>query len=79
MHRFEDDLESALREPRGTKEEPFTGHAEVWYDRAYTMAISEMPERLKGNEIAVEDEAKFVDFSRSAMWLAKEHVFIDKR
>ena len=30
-------------------------------------------------EIAVEDERKFIDFSRSAMWIGKEHVFIDKR
>jgi hypothetical protein len=30
-------------------------------------------------EIAVEDEAKFIDFKKSAMWVAKERVFIDRR
>jgi hypothetical protein len=29
-------------------------------------------------ELLVEDEAKFVDFKRSALWVAKEHVFIDR-
>ena len=79
VHRYEDELDSALREPRGTKEEPFTGHAELWFDRAGMMSGLEMPERLKANEIAMDDEKKFIDFSRSAMWVAKEHVFIDKR
>jgi uncharacterized protein (TIGR02118 family) len=79
VHRFEDDLEAALREARGTREESFTGHAELWFDRLGMMAGLGMPERLRANQIAAEDEAKFVDFSRSAMWVAKEHVFIDKR
>jgi hypothetical protein len=79
VHRFEDELETALREARGTTEASFTGHAELWLDRLGMMAGAGMPERLKGNEIAAADESKFIDFSRSAMWLAKEHVFIDRR
>jgi uncharacterized protein (TIGR02118 family) len=79
VHRFEDDLEIALREARGTKEAPFTGHAELWFDRLGMLSGLQMPERLKANEIAMKDETNFVDFSRSAMWVAKEHVFIDKR
>ena len=79
VHRFEDELEGALREARGTKEEPFTGHAELWFDRVEMMTGMEMPERIKANRIALEDESKFIDFSRSAMWVAKEHVFIDRR
>jgi len=38
-----------------------------------------MPERVKALEIAIEDERNFIDFTRSAMWMAKEHVFIDRR
>ncbi len=29
--------------------------------------------------IAIADEAKFIDFKRSAMWIGKERVFIDRR
>jgi hypothetical protein len=79
VHRYEDELDSALREPRGTKEEPFTGHAELWFDRTDMMAGAGMPERVKAAEIAREDESKFVDFTKSAIWMAKEHVFIDRR
>lgn len=75
VHRVEDELEQALREARGTQTEPYMGHAEVWFDRAGIQAVTE--ERRLANQRAIEDEAKFIDFSRSAMWLGKEHVFVD--
>ena len=62
---------------RGTTTEPYTGHAELWYDRrAFGNAI---PERARGGEMAVADESNFIDFKRSAMWIAKERVFVDVR
>jgi len=77
VHRVEDELEAALRQARGTVTEPYTGHAELWYDRrAWGNAI---PERVRGGELAVADESKFIDFERSAMWIAKERVFVDLR
>ena len=77
VHRVEDELESALRQARGTTTEPYTGHAELWYDRrGWGGAI---PERTRGGELAVADESKFIDFKRSAMWIAKERVFVDVR
>ncbi|MFO7963349.1 MAG: EthD domain-containing protein [Desulfobacterales bacterium] len=79
VHRFEDELEKGLREARGTKEPPFMGHAELWFDRTGMMTGFEMPERIRANEAAYADESKFIDFSRSAMWVAKEHVFVDRR
>jgi uncharacterized protein (TIGR02118 family) len=77
VHRVEDELEAALRQARGTRDDPYTGHAELWYDRrAWGVAI---PERARGGELAVADESKFIDFKRSAMWIAKERVFVDVR
>ena len=77
VHRVEDELEGALRQARGTTTEPYTGHAELWYDRrAFGNAI---PERARGGEMAVADESNFIDFKRSAMWIAKERVFVDVR
>lgn len=78
VHRFEDELEAALREARGTTVEPYTGHAELWYDRG-ELSSPPTPERLRMAELAVEDESKFIDFPRSAMWIAKERMFIDWR
>lgn len=79
VHRYEDDLEQQLRASRGTTVAPYTGHAEAWFDRSELMTIANTPEGKKAMEIAVEDEAKFIDFSKSAMWIAKERVFIDQR
>ena len=77
VHRYEDELEGALREVRGTTVEPYTGHAELWFDRPGTAAAA--PERARGGQLAIEDESKFIDFARSSMWLAKEWVFVDYR
>jgi uncharacterized protein (TIGR02118 family) len=79
VHRYEDDGEKQLRASRGTQVAPYIGHAEAWFDRAELATIAGTPEAKRAMEIAVEDEAKFIDFKRSAMWVAKEHVFIDRR
>jgi len=79
VHRYEDELESVLREVRRTLTEPYTGHAELWFDRADVSAATTTPERTRGQQLAEEDESKFIDFARSSMWLAKEHVFVDYR
>ena len=79
VHRYEDELEGVLREARGTVVEPYTGHAELWFERADRSSGVTTPERVRGEQLAVEDESKFIDFARSATWLAKEHVFIDYR
>ena len=79
VHRFEDEMENALRDARGTKTEAYAGHAELWLDRKDMVAGAGMPERAKANQLAYEDEKNFIDFSKSAMWFGKEHVFIDRR
>jgi uncharacterized protein (TIGR02118 family) len=79
VHRFEDELQGVMREARGTVAEPYTGHAELWFDRATRSPASATPESARGAQRAVEDESKFIDFSRSVMFLAKERVFVDNR
>lgn len=79
VHYCPNDSESLLTEPRGTIVPPYTGHAEAWFDRADLMSMANVPEANRAMEIAIEDEAKFIDFKRSAMWIGKERVFIDRR
>jgi uncharacterized protein (TIGR02118 family) len=79
VHRFEDDLEQELRASRGTRVAPYTGHAEAWFDRADLALMGSTPEGKRAMQIAVEDEANFIDFANSAIWLAKERLFIDRR
>ena len=77
VHRLEDELEEGLRASRGTKVPGYTGHAELWFDRS-VLGVS-TPERQEAGRRAIEDESTFIDFQRSCMWLAKEHVFVDHR
>lgn len=79
VHRYEDEYELILRKKRGTLTEPYMGHAELWFDRAARKAGADMPERIHARQLALEDEGKFIDFSRSCMWTAKEGVFVDHR
>ena len=37
------------------------------------------PENKAASRRAYEDEANFIDFSRSSMFLTKEHVIVDRR
>jgi uncharacterized protein (TIGR02118 family) len=75
VHRFESPLENALRESRGTVAPAYLGHAEVWFDRGLARSG---PEASAAGRAAIEDEAKFIDFRRSTIFLTKERVFIDR-
>lgn len=75
VHRVESPLEAALRNSRGVEVPPYMGHAELWFDRSRQPS----PESRVASEAAVADEAKFIDFERCSLWLAKEHVIFDRR
>lgn len=76
VHRFESELEPGLRASRGVEVDAYDGHAELWFDRAELSLSS--PQRIRAAQRAVEDEAHFVDFARSSIWLGHEHVFVDR-
>jgi len=76
VHRaLDDELNELLAGSRGTVVEPYLGHAELWFDHSNTARSAE---RAEANRVAIEDETNFIDFQRSAMWLGKEHVFVDR-
>jgi hypothetical protein len=72
------DVDDALRQTRAPMADPFLGHAELWYDRGELAGAAATPEGQRGGELLHEDEARVLDFSRSAVWVAKEHTFIDR-
>ena len=74
VHRFETPIEAALRDARGTTVEAYTGHAEAWFERGG----SNPPEAADAGRRAVDDERHFIDLARSAIWVGKEHVFVDR-
>ena len=75
VHRFQSPHEAALRRARGTQTEPYLGHAESWLDNLHREAG---PNAAEVNRLTIEDEAKFIDFSRSAVWVGKEFYFVDR-
>ena len=76
VHRVRDErLDAAFTSSRGTAVEAYDGHAELWFDRAALAGAT--PEQAAAGRRAVADEGHFIDFKRSTMWLAKEHVFVN--
>ena len=77
VHRDEPELPAAINSSRGSEIEPYLGHAEVWMDR--NSMGNPTPENKAASRRAYEDEANFIDFERSSMFLTKEHVIVDHR
>jgi len=77
-HTIDEPLNDVFRESRGAMV-PYDGLTEVWFDRMELTQIMSTPdgEGFKGFGLLLEDEKTFVDFSRSSVWFAKEHVVID--
>ncbi|MFO8011024.1 MAG: EthD domain-containing protein [Dehalococcoidia bacterium] len=71
-HTMDTEMNDALRLSKGTGE-PFDGIAELWWDSWEDFAAAGSSEGLAANEILMEDEGKFVDYPRSAVFFTEEH------
>jgi uncharacterized protein (TIGR02118 family) len=75
-HTVAPELNPQLAATRGTAE-AFDGLAEIWWDSLDDFASAFASE--KGHEAGqtlMEDEAKFIDFGRSSLFLTEEHVIL---
>ncbi len=73
LHTREDPLNEALRASRGAPE-AYDGIAELWWKSRE--ALEDALATAEGQEagrILLEDERRFIDLSRSPIWLAEEH------
>ena len=72
MHRLETPLNDLLRSSRNALE-PFDGVAELWWDDLDSLSAgSSSPEGVAAGQALLEDEARFIDLRRSALWLGEE-------
>ena len=72
VHRVDSPFNDVLRQSRGALE-PFDGTAEVWWDDLESLvAGTSTPEGLAAAQSLLEDEARFIDLARSALWLGEE-------
>jgi uncharacterized protein (TIGR02118 family) len=71
-HRMETRFNDALRASRSALE-PFDGAAELWWDDLDALvAATSTPEGAAAGQTLLEDEARFIDLERSALWLGQE-------
>ena len=76
LHTLDDPINAALRESRGAQE-PYDGVAELWWDSRQDLeAALAAPEAQAAAHELLEDEKRFIDLARSALWLGTERPII---
>lgn len=74
VHTIDSGFDVALRGSRGSEEEPYDGVAELWWESTGSLAGSTASEEgRKASRELLEDEANFIDFSRSVIFVAEEN------
>jgi len=77
VHTLDSPVNEAIRRSRDSGD-PHDGVAELWWDSAEDLAAgSATPEGQKAARELLEDERKFVDLRRSALWVGEEHPIVD--
>ena len=76
-HTCEPEINKALVESRGL-EPAYDGITEFWWDDAASVnEVMASPEGQKSMAMLIEDESKFIDFSKSRVFMTTEHVIFD--
>ena len=78
VHTLDDAISEPVRATRGDMEGIYDGHAELWFDTVELSASAETVGRQNAAQLAAEDEAKFIDFSRPSFWMGKEYVLLER-
>jgi uncharacterized protein (TIGR02118 family) len=77
VHTLDSPVNDALRESRGALE-AFDGVAELWWDSTEDLATgSASPEGRKAAQMLLDDELRFIDLPRSALWIGEEHPVVE--
>jgi uncharacterized protein (TIGR02118 family) len=76
-HTITTPIDERLRRGRGAQMDDYDGVAESWFDSldALIAATSSEEGRRAARRLA-EDEARFIDFSRSRIFFVEEHVVV---
>jgi len=76
VHTLDDPINDRLQESRNGQD-PYDGVAEIWWDSRQDMEQAfATPEGQKAHAELLEDEKKFIDLSRSSLWIANERPVI---
>ena len=76
LHTLDDPINAALQASRGSAE-PYDGVAELWWEsRTDLEKALATPEAQQASRELLEDERRFIDLGRSALWLGTERPII---
>ena len=78
-HLLDHPANEGLRAPRDMRP-PLDGITEIWWDSldAFNAAYA-TPEGAEADRVLAEDEERFIDFSRSSVFMTQEHPIFDRR
>lgn len=77
VHTLEHPINNVLRESRGALE-AYDGVAELWGDSIEGVtAVTASSEGQEALQELIEDERRFVDLKRSALWIGEEHPIVE--
>lgn len=75
-HAIDTPVNAAIAASRGAPER-LDGIAELWWTEDDFAASGTKQEARDAGQLLYEDEAKFIDFTRSPLWYNREHVILD--
>ena len=79
VHTIDDPMNELLQAMRGITEEPYDGIAVIVGEREKLIEATSTEEGQRAMAELLEDEKNFIDFSRSAIWVAQEHVIFESK
>ena len=77
IHSAADNVSDDVKSARNEMAEPFDGITEIWLDTSLSRPQSD--EIVAASRRLVEDEHKFIDFSRSTVFYTEEHEIFNDR
>ncbi|MBE0481718.1 MAG: EthD domain-containing protein [Dehalococcoidia bacterium] len=79
VHTIDDPMNGLLQAMRGITVEPFDGIAVIVGEREKLVEATGTEEGQRAMTELLEDEKNFIDFSRSAIWIAQENVIFESK
>jgi uncharacterized protein (TIGR02118 family) len=80
LHTLDTPLTEAVRASRGCAPSDYDGVALVWFDGLDALgAAAATPEGLAAGAALREDEQRFLDLERCAIWLTEDHPVVEAR
>ena len=76
LHSFDEAISEGIRASRNAPPQ-FDGVAQLWYDSLEDLAaVGQDPAAREAGRMLLEDERKFIDLPKSALWWGEEKVII---